>query len=212
MSEYREDEEFSERENTMEDSFQGGVLEGNSECVICKETFSENDLLELDGIKVCAECKPILLRKMQEGGESFNFFYKPAGFWIRFVAVFIDSIIVNFVNFPITIVAMFFKRGNELPEVIVFQLVLIVITMIPPMLYEVIMINKKGATLGKMICGLKVVNADASEEISLSKSFGRYFSKIVSAIIFNIGYLMAGFDPEKRALHDRMCNTRVVYK
>jgi uncharacterized RDD family membrane protein YckC len=35
---------------------------------------------------------------------------------------------------------------------------------------------------------------------------------IVSGIILLIGYIMAGFDDEKRALHDRVCDTRVIYK
>jgi uncharacterized RDD family membrane protein YckC len=35
---------------------------------------------------------------------------------------------------------------------------------------------------------------------------------IVSGIILLIGYIMAGFDEEKRALHDRVCDTRVIYK
>ena len=35
---------------------------------------------------------------------------------------------------------------------------------------------------------------------------------IVSGIILLIGYIMVGFDNEKRALHDRVCGTRVIYK
>jgi uncharacterized RDD family membrane protein YckC len=41
---------------------------------------------------------------------------------------------------------------------------------------------------------------------------GRYFSEMLSGMIMMIGYIMAGFDDEKRALHDRICNTRVVFK
>ena len=36
--------------------------------------------------------------------------------------------------------------------------------------------------------------------------------QIVSGIILLIGYIIAGFDDEKRALHDRVCDTRVIYK
>jgi uncharacterized RDD family membrane protein YckC len=44
----------------------------------------------------------------------------------------------------------------------------------------------------------------------LGRAVGRYFAKIVSGIILMIGYIMAGFDSEKRALHDMMCDTRVI--
>jgi uncharacterized RDD family membrane protein YckC len=35
---------------------------------------------------------------------------------------------------------------------------------------------------------------------------------LVSSIVLSIGCIMAGFDDEKRALHDRVCDTRVIYK
>jgi uncharacterized RDD family membrane protein YckC len=46
--------------------------------------------------------------------------------------------------------------------------------------------------------------------IDLPRAVGRYFAKILSGIILLIGYIMAGFDGEKRALHDMICDTRVV--
>jgi uncharacterized RDD family membrane protein YckC len=41
---------------------------------------------------------------------------------------------------------------------------------------------------------------------------GRFSAEILSGLIFYIGYIMVAFDSEKRALHDRICNTRVIYK
>jgi uncharacterized RDD family membrane protein YckC len=60
-----------------------------------------------------------------------------------------------------------------------------------------------------MALDLKVVRPDGGP-ISLGRAVGRYFAKIVSGIILMIGYIMAGFDSEKRALHDMMCDTRVI--
>jgi uncharacterized RDD family membrane protein YckC len=40
---------------------------------------------------------------------------------------------------------------------------------------------------------------------------GRYFAQWISAIILAIGYIMAAFDDQKRALHDRICETRVIH-
>ena len=40
----------------------------------------------------------------------------------------------------------------------------------------------------------------------------RFLAEIVSALIFYIGYIMIAFDDQKRALHDRLCNTRVIRK
>jgi hypothetical protein len=41
-------------------------------------------------------------------------------------------------------------------------------------------------------------------------SVGRYFAKMLSSLTLLIGYIIAAFDEEKRSLHDRICNTRVV--
>jgi len=80
------------------------------------------------------------------------------------------------------------------------------------MAYTVIMTVKWGATLGKMACKVKIVTAEGLP-LSWGRAFGRYFAEILSGCptIF-IGYIMAGFDDEKRSLHDRICNTRVIYK
>ena len=77
--------------------------------------------------------------------------------------------------------------------------------------YTTWFLGKYAATPGKMALGLKVITADGGK-VSYLKAFGRYFAEIVSGIILFIGYIMAAFDDEKRTLHDRICNTRVVKK
>jgi uncharacterized RDD family membrane protein YckC len=47
-------------------------------------------------------------------------------------------------------------------------------------------------------------------KINYGLACGRFFAEIASAMILYIGYIMVGFDEEKRALHDRICNTRVI--
>jgi uncharacterized RDD family membrane protein YckC len=75
--------------------------------------------------------------------------------------------------------------------------------------YEVYFIGSTGATPGKMALKLKVIRADGAP-VDYGLALGRYFAKILSALILLIGYIMAGFDEQKRALHDRICDTRVV--
>jgi uncharacterized RDD family membrane protein YckC len=77
--------------------------------------------------------------------------------------------------------------------------------------YEVTFLRYRGATPGKMALGLKVVRSNGAP-LGWGISVGRYFMQVVSTIILFIGFIMAGFDDEKRALHDRVCDTRVIYK
>jgi uncharacterized RDD family membrane protein YckC len=60
-----------------------------------------------------------------------------------------------------------------------------------------------------MALDLKVVRSDGGP-VSLGRAVGRYFAKILSGVILLIGYIMAGFDAQKRALHDMLCDTRVI--
>jgi uncharacterized RDD family membrane protein YckC len=76
--------------------------------------------------------------------------------------------------------------------------------------YEAYFLTTKGATPGKMALGLKVTRADGGP-ISVGLAVGRYFARILSWLTFCIGFIIAGFDREKRSLHDHICGTRVVY-
>jgi uncharacterized RDD family membrane protein YckC len=78
------------------------------------------------------------------------------------------------------------------------------------MAYEVYFVSTRGATPGKMALGLKIIRADGSP-IPPGLALGRYFAHWISGAILFIGYIMAGFDSQKRALHDRICETRVIY-
>lgn len=69
--------------------------------------------------------------------------------------------------------------------------------------------SRGGATLGKMVVGIKVVRSDG-ERISLLRAIGRYFAAILSGLTLCIGYLMAAFTDRKQTLHDMICDTLVV--
>jgi uncharacterized RDD family membrane protein YckC len=70
--------------------------------------------------------------------------------------------------------------------------------------------NKK-ATIGKMALEIEVVDAN-SKKISFLRATVRYWSKIISAVILGIGFIMAAFTEDKQALHDKIANTYVVNK
>jgi uncharacterized RDD family membrane protein YckC len=77
--------------------------------------------------------------------------------------------------------------------------------------YTTWFLGRYGATLGKMACKLKVVTAEG-DRVSYLRAFGRHFAEWLSGMILLVGYIMAAFDREKRALHDHICNTRVIRK
>ena len=60
-----------------------------------------------------------------------------------------------------------------------------------------------------MALGLKVIRSDGAR-ITYGRAVGRFFAENLSGLILCIGYIMVAFDGEKRALHDHICDTRVV--
>jgi uncharacterized RDD family membrane protein YckC len=76
--------------------------------------------------------------------------------------------------------------------------------------YEVYFLSTRAATPGKMVLGLKVIRADGGP-ISPALAAGRYFAVWLSYLTLCIGFIIAGFDREKRALHDHICLTRVIH-
>lgn len=66
-----------------------------------------------------------------------------------------------------------------------------------------------GATLGKKVMGLKVVNADF-EAISINQSIIRTLAKIVSWITMCFGFVMIMFSKRRQGLHDHISNTYVI--
>jgi uncharacterized RDD family membrane protein YckC len=144
------------------------------------------------------------------------------GFWIRFVAKFIDGIILGVAGLILAIpVLLMFgggmglglgdgRRGLFAPAMVGALGISRLIWLAVGTFYEVYFLSAHGATPGKMAMGLKVIRADGGP-ISPMLALARHFAEWVSAVIFLIGYIMAGFDAEKRALHDRICDTRVIH-
>jgi len=171
-------------------------------CAECGRTFPSEDTVQFGNITVCAECKPVYIQRLREG-VAIDSTMQPGGFWIRFGAKIIDMLITGLINQGFSfLVGAKSNFGVGLNLLIGIAL---------PLAYVVYFLGKHGATPGKMICGLKVVLANG-QPISYGRACGRFFAEWLSSFTFGIGYIMAAFDAEKRTLHDRICNTRVIKK
>jgi uncharacterized RDD family membrane protein YckC len=144
----------------------------------------------------------------------------PAGFWIRFVAYMVDALIVTAVSvFVIGIaigVVILTDESLDLenPGGIVIGAAFLVIAalIVINWLYEALMTSSpRGATLGKMALGLRIVRFDGTQ-LSFGRATGRYFAKAIAtpAVPLLIGYIMAAFTSRKRALHDILVDTLVI--
>lgn len=147
-----------------------------------------------------------------------------AGFWLRFVAWFIDAIILwilsTFITLPLVAASglrnMVLNHPPQSPEELIafmgmFSKFIVLGIIIKWLYYALLESSAWQATIGKKTLGLEVTDL-AGRRISFARATGRYFGKIISAMILFIGFIMAGFTAQKQALHDMMAGCLVMRK
>ena len=65
------------------------------------------------------------------------------------------------------------------------------------------------ATLGKLVVGVKVTTLDG-QRIGLGRATARLLAKLLSLALLGFGFVLAGVDARKQALHDKVAGTLVV--
>jgi uncharacterized RDD family membrane protein YckC len=176
-------------------------------CCECGRPFAPDDVVRHGDMYVCGACKPIFLQKLHEGvlrPVAMNY----AGFWIRAGAKILDMLIVGV---PVQLISVLMLSGATPGRRAGLPLLNFGLGFLINGSYNVFFLGRYGATPGKMAAKLRVLNADGSP-ISYGLAAGRFLAELLSGMICYIGYMMAGWDDEKRALHDRICNTRVIRK
>ena len=179
-------------------------------CAECGQAFASEEMIRFNQAWICAGCKPTFVQKVKEG-VSVSGALNYAGFWIRFAAIAIDGFIMWIVNMILTVPMWFLvPTSNDDPFAVLWYMpVLMLLQYAIPAVYDTWFVGKYGATPGKMACKLKIVMADGSS-LTYGRALGRHFAKWLSSIIMGIGFIMAAFDDERRTLHDRICETRVI--
>lgn len=186
-------------------------------CSVCGSAFSAAALVPIGDRLICINCKPAFLQSLREGrqGMSTNQY---GGFWIRFAARLIDGIIMTIVSGIFQFaglaalginLANLGKNPGDVGSVFTIFAVTSLIGIGIQMAYEVYFLVTRGATPGKILLNLKVVRSDGGP-LSTGRAVGRFFGNMLSSMTLSIGYIIAGIDDQKRALHDHLCDTRVI--
>lgn len=178
---------------------------GTQLCSQCGKLFPPDEMITYEGKQICAECKPLFFQRVREGADVHGA-RAYAGFWIRFAAKFVDGILVNLAGKVAQLACMALIADQEAAAWAAMGLSLILGAS-----YVIYFTGKYGATPGKMVCKIEVIRADDSP-MTYGRATGRYFAEYLSGLTLTIGYIMAAFDEQKRSLHDRICDTRVIYK
>lgn len=156
---------------------------------------------------------------------SDNWATPTAGFFVRWVAYLVDVALFNMAFSPVWNIPFLSQRidrlaaaelelmSNDLSlwmDTIPLIAVALVLGAIKIALYSYFL-YVSGQTPGKRLFRVRVVDYQTLGYLSAVQSVGRYFAMLISRFCCYFGFLLALTNPERRALHDYIAQTRVVY-
>jgi len=129
---------------------------------------------------------------------------RPAGFWVRAAAVLIDVVLVMVAE------VLFGFALWAVPDDRLAYAASRAFRFLASPCYFVFLHWARGQTLGKMVFRVRVVTL-AGGPLPFGISVLRHLGSWISAAILGVGYLVAAFRSDKRALHDLIAGTRVEH-
>jgi len=132
------------------------------------------------------------------------------GFWLRFAAHLIDTVLVDIVILVAALVFGFAIAAGETDEDVLGVIGFIFGIVGSWLYYALFESSPKQATPGKLACGFVVTDMNG-ERITFGKATGRYFGMIISTLMLFIGFIMCAFTEKKQCLHDMMAGC-LMYK
>ncbi|HEY1714848.1 MAG TPA: RDD family protein [Solirubrobacteraceae bacterium] len=119
-----------------------------------------------------------------------------AGFWRRFAGAFLDGLLIGVIN-------LILQEGLKAIGAVLALLISIVY-------YSYFEGGPTGQTLGKRALGIRVISLDDGGPIGYGRGFIRWIGRIVSAIVFFLGYFWMLWDKESQCWHDKFAGDVVV--
>ncbi len=205
---------------------------GLGRCDVTGKLVPEDELVEINGQRVCAEGKAILLERLQAGEGLPGEAERPTVIR-RFGCILLDGIILAVPSFLVTMVGGFVaaSMGAGEPSNIVTggaQIFAVAISTV----YFTLMHGTGGRTVGKMAGKLRVVRIDG-QPMDMRTAFVRAMAyqgiQVLSGLLMMIhpiagaaGSIIVGIyglanvitalvdSHQQRAIHDRIAGTRVI--
>jgi uncharacterized RDD family membrane protein YckC len=133
-----------------------------------------------------------------------------AGFWARFGAFVIDTILLLAITVPLTAHFYGWQIFSDPDAPFIKGPADILINWIFPLTAVFLFWRYKQATPGKMALSIRIVDAKTGGPMSVGQIIGRYFAYFVSVLPLCIGFLWIAFDPKKQGWHDKLAGTVLV--
>jgi uncharacterized RDD family membrane protein YckC len=130
------------------------------------------------------------------------------GFWARFAAFVIDTLLLLLITMPILLWTYGLSGMTE--PTLVRGPVDFVVSWVAPIVATLVFWRYRSATPGKMIIGAVIVDAASGGRPTMGQFLVRYFAYLVSIVPLCLGFLWIAFDARKQSFHDKLASTVVV--
>jgi len=128
--------------------------------------------------------------------STATFTSERVGFWRRFAAAFIDSILIGIVS---TILELIFGNAGA------------GLAFLGSIAYYTYFHGNTGQTPGDAALSIRIVDLNGGGSIGYGRAFVRWLVSLVSAFVFMLGYLWMLWDrPERQTWHDKAASSVVV--
>ena len=189
------------------------AVHGLERCARCGLEFCPDCVAWLSERPYCAPCKFEHVRDLLSGIVPGALDFASRG--RRFAGLWLDGFITGMASYALIIPLMISVGafgvmggpGRKPPVWLVLTIYPILLGV--PVIYEGLMLQRRGQTVGKMAAGVKVVTPDGGD-ISKGQAWTRAVLKLVLGTCMGIDYLPAFFTHERTCLHDLIAKTRVV--
>lgn len=128
----------------------------------------------------------------------------------RALAYVIDDFLVT-----IIIIMIFWKSISVLSDDMDAMMFFMKTELVTPLiilkvLYHTFFVWYYGATVGKIVAKIRIIDANSWGKVSMFSSFLRSFGRIFSEMFFYIGFLVGFFNDGRKTFHDFVGKTLVV--
>lgn len=126
----------------------------------------------------------------------------------RSLAFFIDEMLLSLLL--ILALGDSFSGAKNIEEVIALTNQFVFEYMAMKIIYQAFFVMQYGATLGKIAMKIRVIEIQTLQNPNVLVSLNRSIFRIISEMLFYLGFLWGIFDPAKQTWHDKTAKTLVI--
>ena len=124
------------------------------------------------------------------------------------MAFFIDEMLLSL----ILLIALWdnFSQDMNLEETIMLTNTFVLEYMMMKVIYQAFFVMHYGASIGKLAMKIKVIELNTLENPNVLSALNRAIFRVISELVFYLGFLWGMLNPSKQAWHDLTGKTLVV--